>query len=88
MREKGEILVSETFSYRPLKSLIGERIFMVLNIEKKFVIVRVRHFGRQDTVFLLCCGMQYSLSTRWKTLCSLTNGKGLRDKWIARVKRE
>ena len=26
------------------KSLIGERIFTVLNIEEQFVIVRVRHF--------------------------------------------
>ena len=49
--------VSYGYIYRPLKSLIGERIFMVLNIEKNFVTVRVYHFLWQDGVFVLCSGM-------------------------------
>ena len=76
---------------KPLNSLIiGEIIFAVLNIEKKIVIVRFRHFWRQDIVFLLCCGMHYLLRTPGKRFfpSQTTSAQGINGLLLWRLSNE
>ena len=51
-----------------LKSLIGDRIFTVLNIEKICSSTCPPFCTVRQCIFVLCCGIHYSLRTCWKTL--------------------